>query len=145
MVRRGMTRGLEREKVNSDFMRLRNYTVVDNPALESSDGLDSIKEPDHRINGKIFDSYAPKMKVTVTSWSWEWDGAGNPLSEICLDELSPLAQKHFRYFEGEFILKEIKHKVKEGMCETLVPDAVSTFPPTKKICSQVLVEIGWFH
>ena len=136
MVRRGMIRGLEREKVNSDFMRLKNYTVVDNPALLPSNGLNSRKAPDHRINGKIFDSYAPKMKVTVNS-SWILDSK-NPFTETRLDELSPPRQELWRSIEGKYILNEITYKVREGMC--LQENILTSFHRNRLVSRSTIVQ-----
>lgn len=64
-------RGLLREGLNSDFMKMKGYDVIDNPKVESTDedeGIKPNKNPDHRINGKIYDSYSPK--VTITD---DWD------------------------------------------------------------------------
>ena len=114
MVRLDNVRGLVRENLNSDFMRLKNYEVIDNPKLKPSDGVSSLKRPDHRIDGTIFDSYAPAH--SIKSWDWFYVDAESEfdLWERCRSDFSPEMLKDWQRIQKKLIQKRITEKVSAG-------------------------------
>ena len=120
MVRGGLTRGLVREKLNSDFMRLKKYKVIDDPIIKPSEalklGLKLRKNPDHRINGKIFDSLAPKLEVTLQRWALGQLIVDKFDDVECLDDLPLWARKSWWNVQREYFKKKIENKVRAGGC-----------------------------
>lgn len=55
-------RSLTRENESADILAANNYKVEQNPVVNSS------SEPDYRINGEIYDNYAPKTSNVRNIW-----------------------------------------------------------------------------
>jgi hypothetical protein len=118
-------------------MERNHYTVDDHPALQESDDLNPNKNPDHRIDGIIFDSYAPKMEKTASSYYWDY--SMNPLTEIDLDEYSFQDQKHWRGIEEKYMVKGIATKVREGMC--LQENMFTSFRRNRLVSRNTIVQL----
>lgn len=62
----GFKRGIELENQSADILASRGYRVEQNPTLSEADrirdGIAPNKNPDYRIEGKIFDGYAPRTE-----------------------------------------------------------------------------------
>lgn len=121
---RGYIRGLVREMLNSAFMRLKGYIVEDHPTILPTDGLNSTKCPDHRINGTVYDSFAPKLSI------WDWNTLINEailvpesefhLTEVTLDDLSKEMVEEWRNLQRGHICKGIREKVSSGQTRNIL-------------------------
>jgi len=61
---------LELENDAADQLARGGYNIEQNPRVRESDGIDSNRDPDFRIEGKIFDCYAPTENKGVRGiWS----------------------------------------------------------------------------
>ncbi|WP_336781343.1 WXG100 family type VII secretion target [Paenibacillus illinoisensis] len=61
---------LELENDAADQLARSGYNIEQNPRVRESDGIDSNRDPDFRIEGKIFDCYAPTENKGVRGiWS----------------------------------------------------------------------------
>jgi len=58
-------RSLQRENESADRLVDNGYHVEQNPIIKTSDNLKEGVHPDYRINGEIFDHYAPNNKADV--------------------------------------------------------------------------------
>ena len=52
-------RSLQRENESADILVEKGYNVEQNPLTTEIDKIRKGKQPDYRINGEIFDNYAP--------------------------------------------------------------------------------------
>lgn len=125
-------RELQRKRLNADFMRMNGYNVEDNPTLNEEDkilGINQNRRPDYRIDGKIYDSYAPK--VTLTDWDERED---NELKdgqrylarehEWNLDKIvsysSDCEAKAWKNILRNFICERIQYKVASGQAPNIL-------------------------
>ncbi|MEI2394660.1 hypothetical protein [Paenibacillus phytohabitans] len=61
---------LELENGAADQLAKKGYDIEQNPIVRESDGIDLNRDPDFRIEGKIFDCYAPTENKSVRGiWS----------------------------------------------------------------------------
>ena len=135
---RGYIRGLVREMLNSAFMRLKGYIVEDHPTILPTDELNSTKCPDHRINGTIYDSFAPKLSI------WDWNTLINEailvpesefhLTEVTLDDLSEEMVEEWRNLQRGHICKGIREKVSSGQTRNILLNLSDT-PGYSKLLS----------
>ena len=58
-------RALQRENESADILVENGYNVEQNPLTTEIDNIRKGKQPDYRINGEIFDNYAPNHKADV--------------------------------------------------------------------------------
>jgi filamentous hemagglutinin len=58
-------RSLQRENESADILVENGYNVEQNPLIITTDNLRDGVQPDYRINGEIFDNYAPSNKADV--------------------------------------------------------------------------------
>jgi filamentous hemagglutinin len=58
-------RSLQRENESADRLVENGYNVEQNPLTKTTDNLREGAQPDYRINGEIFDNYAPSNKADV--------------------------------------------------------------------------------
>jgi len=58
-------RSLQRENESADRLVENGYNVEQNPLIKTTDNLREGAQPDYRINGEIFDNYAPNNKADV--------------------------------------------------------------------------------
>ena len=119
---RAYERGLAREWLNSAFMRLKGYTVEDNPQIRPTDGLNSVKCPDHRINGTVYDSYAPK--VSIRDWN-KFINLVEPenefeLMERSLSDMPEFMHEEWRNMQRNHICKGIGEKVSSGQTRNIL-------------------------
>jgi hypothetical protein len=62
-------RSLVREEDVAFILKELGYKIEWKPDIESEDDLDFNKDPDYRINGHIYDCYAPKSSDPRSIWS----------------------------------------------------------------------------
>ena len=141
---RGYTRGLVREMLNSAFMRLKGYIVEDHPTILPTDGLNSTKRPDHRINGTVYDSFAPKLSI------WDWNTLINEailpdsefhLTEVTLEDLSEEMVEEWRNLQRGHICKGIKEKVSSGQTRNILLNLSDTPGYSKLLSNNRLPEM----
>ncbi|MCD1261733.1 hypothetical protein B5M42_023300 [Paenibacillus athensensis] len=61
---------LELENDAADCLAKKGYEVEQNPRIQKSDGIDPNRDPDFRVEGKIFDCYSPTENKTIRGiWS----------------------------------------------------------------------------
>jgi filamentous hemagglutinin len=58
-------RSLQRENESADRLVENGYNVEQNPLIKTTDNIREGAQPDYRINGEIFDNYAPNHKADV--------------------------------------------------------------------------------
>jgi len=58
-------RSLQRENESADRLVENGYNVEQNPLIKTTDNIREGAQPDYRINGEIFDNYAPNNKADV--------------------------------------------------------------------------------
>lgn len=58
-------RSLQRENESADTLVEYGYNVEQNPLTKTYDNIRKGKQPDYRVNGEIFDNYAPNNKADV--------------------------------------------------------------------------------
>lgn len=58
-------RSLQRENESADILVENGYNVEQNSLTRADDNIRKGKQPDYRINGKIFDNYAPNHNADV--------------------------------------------------------------------------------
>ena len=58
-------RSLQRENESADRLMENGYNVEQNPLIKTTDNIREGAQPDYRINGEIFDNYAPNNKADV--------------------------------------------------------------------------------
>jgi len=58
-------RSLQRENESADTLVEYGYNVEQNPLTKTDDNIRKGKQPDYRVNGEIFDNYAPNNKADV--------------------------------------------------------------------------------
>jgi filamentous hemagglutinin len=58
-------RSLQRENESADILVENGHNVEQNPLARADDNIRKGKQPDYRINGDIFDNYAPNNKADI--------------------------------------------------------------------------------
>ncbi|MEK8015476.1 MAG: hypothetical protein VSS75_001325 [Candidatus Parabeggiatoa sp.] len=58
-------RSLQRENESAKILVEKGYHVEQNPSTKLSDNVREGAQPDYRINGEIFDNYAPNHRADV--------------------------------------------------------------------------------
>jgi filamentous hemagglutinin len=56
---------VQRENESADILVENGYHVEQNPLTTADDNIRKGKQPDYRLNGEIFDNYAPNQKADV--------------------------------------------------------------------------------
>ena len=143
-MERGFTRGLVREMLNSALMRLKGYTVEDHPTILPTDGLNSTKCPDHRINGTVYDSYAPKL--SIRDWNRLINEGILPESEfhyaeVTFEDFSEEMVEEWRNLQRQHICRGIKAKVKSGQTRNILLNLSDTPGYSKLLSNNRLPEM----
>jgi hypothetical protein len=63
-------RQLVRERDSASILEEAGYKIEHQPEVTLADGLDLNKKPDYRINGVIYDCYAPHTNSTRAIWAY---------------------------------------------------------------------------
>jgi len=58
-------RSLQRENESANTLVENGYNVEQNPSIKMTDNVREGAQPDYRINGEIFDNYAPNHRAEV--------------------------------------------------------------------------------
>ncbi|RKZ53532.1 MAG: hypothetical protein DRR16_25735 [Candidatus Parabeggiatoa sp. nov. 3] len=58
-------RSLQRENESANTLVENGYNVEQNPSTQTTDNVREGAQPDYRINGEIFDNYAPNYQAEV--------------------------------------------------------------------------------
>ena len=141
---RGFTRGLVREMLNSAFMRLKGYIVEDHPTILPTDGLNSTKCPDHRINGTVYDSYAPKL--SIRDWNRLINEGIEPenefhYAEVTFEDFSEEMVEEWRNLQRQHICRGIKVKVESGQTRNILLNLSDTPGYSKLLSNNRLPEM----